>query len=116
MRNRMKKTGKHLIVDIHECKHMPTHSELYNFIDHIVELVHMRKLISPYIVKGAPNNPGITGFIIIETSHISIHTFETTNTIAMDLYSCKTFNHQIILKEVKKAFKPTDIKYKIFPR
>lgn len=108
--------GKHLIIDLKNCKHMPPYTEVYKLLEHLVEIVHMKRLSGPYIVYGAPYNPGITGFIIIETSHISIHTFEKNNSIAMDLYSCKTFNHKSILKEVQNIFEPKDIIYKIIPR
>lgn len=107
--------GKHLIVDMHDCR-MPNHAELYEFIDELVKLIKMNKLISPYVVKGAPDNPGITGFVIIETSHIAIHTFEDTNTIALDIYSCKPFNHIIALNAIKKTFETKKITYKVYRR
>lgn len=108
--------GKHLIVDIRKCGRVPTQTELYDLLDALVHLIKMRKLISPYIVRGAQNNPGITGFVIIETSHISVHTFEKTKFIALDIYSCITFNHKIILKELYKVFDTKDIHYKVFAR
>ena len=111
-----KMKGKHLIIDLKKCKHMPPYNEVYNLLEYLVKLVHMKKLSGPHIVNGAPYNPGITGFIIIETSHISIHTFEKDNSISMDLYSCKTFNHKNVLKEVMNTFQPKDIIYKIIPR
>ena len=108
--------GKHLIVDIKNCGKMPNHSELYKFIEHLVKIVKMNALTKPYIVEGAPYNPGITGFVIIETSHISVHTFEKTNSVALDIYSCMPFNHKIVLEAISKEFQTIDIIQKVFPR
>ena len=112
----MKHTGKHLIVNIYKCGKMPNHTELYKFLEKLVALVEMQALTKPYIVEGAPYNPGITGFVIIETSHISIHTFEENKFIALDIYSCKTFNHKKALKEISKEFQSQAIEHKIIKR
>jgi len=106
---KVKKTGKHLIVNIYSCGKMPNHSQLYKFIERLVKLVKMNALIKPYIVEGATYNPGITGFIIIETSHISIHTFEAKKFIALDIYSCIDFDHKLVLKEISKEFDTQEI-------
>lgn len=115
-RKKLKKKGKHLIVDISACGKMPDHTELYKFLDKLVKLVKMTALTKPYIVEGAPYNPGITGFVIIETSHISIHTFENTKTIALDIYSCMPFNHDKVLQEIYTEYQTRKIKYKVYPR
>jgi len=112
----MKKSGKHLIVNIYSCERMPNHSELYKFLEKLVKLVKMNALTKPYIVEGATYNPGITGFVIIETSHISIHTFEATKFIALDLYSCMPFKHKVILKEIEKEFKTHKIEHMVIER
>lgn len=54
--------------------------------------IGMKILLGPSIVKGDPANPGWTGFVIIDKSHIVIHTFSENNTISVDVYSCKPFN------------------------
>ena len=112
----MKHTGKHLIVNIYKCGKMPNHTELYKFLEKLVKLVKMNALTKPYIVEGAEYNPGITGFVIIETSHISVHTFETKKFIALDIYSCMPFNHKLILNEIKKEFNTKDLEYTIIKR
>jgi len=54
-------------------------------------LIDMNILLGPYIVEGVPENPGWTGFVIIDKSHISVHTFMETDTVSIDVYSCKPF-------------------------
>jgi len=55
-------------------------------------LIGMSILDGPHVVEGVPENPGWTGFVIIDKSHISVHTFTETDTVSVDVYSCKPFN------------------------
>ena len=63
--------------------------------------IDMHILDGPHIVQGVPENPGITGIEVIDKSHISIHTFSETNTISVDVYSCKPFNAKKVLEYLK---------------
>jgi len=55
-------------------------------------LIGMSILLGPYVVEGVPENPGWTGFVVIDKSHISVHTFTETSTVSIDVYSCKPFD------------------------
>lgn len=66
-------------------------------------LIDMKILDGPHIVKGTEENPGWTGFEIIDKSHIAIHTFSKTNAISVDVYSCKTFNAKKIVNYLKNS-------------
>jgi S-adenosylmethionine decarboxylase len=116
MEKKVKHTGKHLIVNIYKCGKMPNHTELYRFLEKLVKLVKMNALTKPYIVEGAEYNPGITGFVIIETSHISVHTFEAKKFIALDIYSCITFNDKLIVKEIEKEFDTKTLEVMVIKR
>jgi S-adenosylmethionine decarboxylase len=65
-------------------------------------MIDMKILKGPIVVAGLPGNPGWTGFVIIEKSHISIHTFKDGNKVSLDVFSCKTIPsnrvEEIILK------------------
>ena len=63
--------------------------------------IDMHILEGPHIVQGVPENPGITGIEVIDKSHIAIHTFSETNTISIDVYSCKPFNAKKVLEYLK---------------
>ena len=103
--------GKHLILDI-ECfdnDKMNNKNHIKNFLNKCVEKVKMRKLIEPIVLDGANYNAGVTGFVVIETSHISIHTFLSNNRINMDLYSCKDFDENSIKHYLLYYFKKSRI-------
>ncbi len=83
--------GLHLIVD--GTTNTPVSKETVSHIlGELPGLIDMNILSGPYVVEGVPENPGVTGFVIIDKSHIAIHTFTETDTISVDVYSCKAFN------------------------
>ena len=55
-------------------------------------VIGMNILHGPEVVKGCPENPGWTGFVIIDKSHISIHTFDEGSRVSVDVFSCQPFD------------------------
>lgn len=45
---------------------------------------------------------GVTGVILLEESHISIHTWPEHNYAAIDVFSCKSFNIDLVTEIIKK--------------
>lgn len=67
----------------------------------MVEAVGMKVVIPPQVVNlKTPGNEGITGVVTIETSHSSIHVWESAEVafLQFDLYSCKAFDPMIVLR------------------
>ena len=54
--------------------------------------IGMKILAGPIVVAGHDCNPGWTGFVVIDKSHIAIHTFTDGNRISIDVYSCQPFD------------------------
>ncbi|MBU4351079.1 S-adenosylmethionine decarboxylase [Patescibacteria group bacterium] len=63
----------------------------------VSKICKMRIIGGPLVVQGMDYNPGISGFCIIDFSHISIHTFSNPGEVCVDIFSCKPFDP----KEVK---------------
>jgi len=56
---------------------------------------------------------GITGVILLEESHISIHTWPEKNFVAVDIYTCGDKSMpEMALDFLKKEFQPQKIKIK----
>jgi len=55
-------------------------------------VIGMSILHGPEVVKGCPENPGWTGFVIIDKSHISVHTFDEGCKVSVDVFSCQPFD------------------------
>jgi len=66
-------------------------------------LIGMSILTGPHVVEGVPENPGWTGFVVIDKSHISVHTFTETSTVSIDVYSCKPFDSGAALAYLRSA-------------
>lgn len=103
--------GRHLILDL-KCfdkELMENKKVITDILNQCVSKINMVKLNEPVVLDGASYNKGVTGFQIIETSHISIHTFSDKNKISFDLYSCKDFNEDIIRNYLLEIFEKCEI-------
>ena len=79
-------------------------------------LIGMSILSGPYVVEGVPENPGWTGFVIIDKSHISVHTFTETNTVSIDVYSCKSFDAEKVVAYLKDVISFREVSTRILTR
>ena len=73
----------------------------------------MTKIAPPYVcryVGSKPQDWGVSGFVLIAESHISVHTFPARNYINVDIFSCKRFDAEKALAEVKEFFSLKDVK------
>src|SRR3990167_4481335 len=71
---------------------MKDKKHIHNYLNSLVKTIKMNKLTEPIVKEGTKHLPGVSGFVMIETSHISIHTFTKQNRLNIDVYSCKNFN------------------------
>lgn len=91
--------GPHLIVDGYECDpgRLADLEHIYDFLDRAPDVIGMTKIMPPYVFKFHPLPPhppedaGISGFVIIAESHISIHTYPERAFLSADFFSCKAF-------------------------
>ena len=72
------------------------------------ERLGMQRLTPPYVVEVASNNKkdpgGYSGFVIIQESHISIHTFPSRRFVSIDVYSCRDFDPRPIRRYFRRIF------------
>ena len=67
----------------------------------------MTRISEPEVLEyNAPKaeDSGISGFVIIAESHISIHTFPRREYVNIDIFSCRPFDDQSALAEAKGLF------------
>ena len=112
----------HLIIDGHGCDR----DQLYDaelvrrFLDEYPSQIEMTKITSPRVLKyngGAkPEDGGVSGFVIIAESHISIHTFPERSYVNIDIFSCKQFDGSRAILEVAKYFKMQDVHHIVVNR
>lgn len=103
--------GLHLTIDGYECdeKKLGDMQFVYRVLDELPEWLGMHKLVPPYVVRAGANDKkdpgGYSGFVMIQESHISAHTFPKRRFVSIDVYSCTNFDHKKTLAYLKKAFK-----------
>ena len=64
-----------------------------------------------------PGNRGLTGLVIIETSHIALHCWDETDPglLQLDVYTCGELPTDVIFEEIKQ-FDPVKVEYKFLNR
>ena len=87
----------HLIVDGYgaDRKRLLDEDLVYRFLDECPGRIGMTKMITPqvYTYRGrVPEDWGISGFVLIAESHISVHTFPDRGYLNIDVFSCKSFD------------------------
>ena len=81
---------------------------LRRFLDSYPSSIGMTKISDPsvmYYEAPRPEDSGVSGFVIIAESHISVHTFPQRSYINIDIFSCKSFDSQRALEDVKSHFR-----------
>ena len=76
---------------------------LYDFPD----AMGMTRITEPSVLEyHAPKaeDSGVSGFVIIAESHISVHTFPRRDHVNVDIFSCRPFDSDMALSRVKELF------------
>ncbi len=60
--------------------------------------------LDPSMVQSDLDDGGITGYCLITTSHLSIHTWPLRNRFCLDVFSCRRFDPQIVIDYAREEF------------
>ena len=83
------------------------------FLDEYPANLGMTKITEPEVLEYHGPNPadnGISGFVIIAESHISVHTFPHRDYVNIDVFSCKSFDHEQALADARSLFNLSRVK------
>ncbi|NOT35628.1 MAG: S-adenosylmethionine decarboxylase proenzyme [Candidatus Eisenbacteria bacterium] len=112
--------GPHLVFDAYGCPpdRLGDLQGLYGLLDGLPERIQMTKIMPPYVFRhaGAPGMEGLSGFVLIAESHISIHTFPKRKFINVDIFSCNDFDVEDALRELTGAFSPRRVDWRLLDR
>jgi S-adenosylmethionine decarboxylase len=111
----------HLIIDGYgnDPEIMRDEQFIYYLLDSYPSRIDMTKISSPHVFKYVGSKPedwGISGFVFIAESHISLHTFVERCYINIDVFSCKDFNAEQVVKDLKEKFKLTRLSSRLINR
>nr|WP_281253953.1 adenosylmethionine decarboxylase [Persephonella hydrogeniphila] len=102
--------GPHLMVDGYDANYdvLASVEAITDFLDMLPKEINMTKIMPPYVFKydggDKPEDWGVSGFVIIAESHISIHTFPEKNYFSIDIFSCNEFDMDRAIEIIKDYF------------
>ena len=107
--------GHHTIWDIYQCNAdkcslVEPVKEILNTIVTELQLAKVNEAYKQFEPIGA------TGFILLEESHISVHTWPEKGYVAIDVFSCKPFDIEKINAIIQDFFETDDIETKVISR
>ncbi|HET8913780.1 MAG TPA: S-adenosylmethionine decarboxylase [Ktedonobacteraceae bacterium] len=104
----------HVMVDLYGCNPELLASE--SFLREVLEAypahIHMDQ-VSPAILydikTSTPEDDGLSGFVIIATSHISLHAWPPYKMLNLDVFSCEYFDAGDVVNFASKMFQARDV-------
>lgn len=87
---------------------------IFKVLDEMPALIGMHKITAPQIIpyEGKANSfdkGGISAFVLIAESHITIHTWKEQKHASIDIFSCKDFDVEKAVFYLSTIFKPRRI-------
>ena len=118
----MSEFGLHVTIDASGCnkRKLASVTLVYDILNKLPDRIGMTKMTLPYVVKWldkfAHGTEGISGFVMIAESHISIHTFPDQDYVFMDIFSCKSFDAEKAINHLVDAFEAAKYEKHILKR
>ena len=116
-------TWYHLLLDFYGCADASLNDEnlLKEVFSRLSKLMDLQIIAGPVIVRyigreGSPSGEGLSGFMVVAESHVSIHTDIRTGYASIDVYSCKKFDQDSVINYLLEVFKPEKMEKKFILR
>lgn len=100
----------HLIIDgyVRDPEKIQDKEFIYRFLDTYPSRIQMTKVSTPQVSQhlkaSTPHHPGISGFVLLAESHISVHIFPERSYVNIDIFSCGDFDPEEALKTIEQEF------------
>ena len=69
-----------------------------------------------YIATSNPLDAGYSGFVIIATSHVSLHVWPAYKMVNMDIFSCEHFDQESVVRYATMKFQTEDVEVHVVER
>jgi S-adenosylmethionine/arginine decarboxylase-like enzyme len=105
--------GYHFILDCKECNaSIKNKTHITKFIEDLINKIDMIAIGDPQIELLLPgtDNEGYSAMQMIATSNITAHFVNSTFDAYIDVFSCKEFDKDVVIKAVNEYFNPSEIK------
>lgn len=104
----------HVMLDLYGCNPelLANEAFLRNVLEEYPERINMTK-VGPaelrYIKTSSPLDDGYSGFVIIATSHVSLHAWAPYQMINIDVFSCEDFSIKEVVAFACETFQTQDV-------
>ena len=88
-------------------------------LDRYPEEIGMTKIAPPHVYRYVGKKAedwGVSGFVLIAESHISIHTFPEHGYIWVDIFSCKGFDARRPVDDIQEQFLLAEVRTRVLSR
>ena len=112
---------KHLLIraEVDNCPMRDNLGYVLDWMQSLITKIDMKLMQGPNIsYVDQEGNRGITCMALIETSHIVLHIWDEQKPglFQLDVYSCKSFDLNIVIKHLKDSYDVTKLQYKFLDR
>ena len=111
----------HVMLDLYGCnpKLLKNEAFLREVLDQYPTRIGMQK-VGPvelrYIKTNNPSDDGYSGFVIIATSHVSLHAWAPYRMVNMDIFSCEDFDVAEVVALARELFQTDDVEVHVVER
>ena len=111
--------GTHLVLDLRDCASQKISSKKFVllFLQKIPKELGMKAISKPVVKEIKTRfDEGVSGFVMIAESHVSVHTFPKFNSAHVDVFSCKPFDAEKTRKKIEEWFSAAYSNQRVFER
>jgi S-adenosylmethionine decarboxylase len=112
---------QHVMLDLYGCSPNLLENEAFlrEVLDQYPTRIGMQK-VGPvelrYIETNNPSDDGFSGFVIIATSHVSLHAWAPYGMVNIDIFSCEYFEVAEAVAFASKMFQTNDVEVHVVQR
>lgn len=111
----------HVIIDGYggDPEQLADESVVSALLDQYPQEMGMTRIAPAAVVRyqgSRPEDWGVSGFVMIAESHISVHTFPERRLLWADIFSCKGFDAAPLLEGLKARFRLREMRVSILER
>lgn len=110
---------QHIVIKAYVKNPIKSEESLNKFLSELVNKVGMNVILGPFsMYVNDLGNEGITGAVILATSHASIHIWDAEEPylVQMDLYSCKEFKHSDVISHIHDYMNIESVEFMVIDR
>ena len=85
---------------------------VHRLLEELPVIMGMHKIIEPCVVTYVGSKPedwGVSGFVMIAESHISVHTFAKHGYAEVDVFSCRPFEVETVVAKIAQVLHAREI-------